>query len=157
MLENGLTYETADGFQTDQYAGYGTPDKKGAASLTWRYEDIRVRWSTKYLGDFNMSQSLEENYQDALAENNEACAAQADTCVENPEKLAFQDYGSYIRHDVSVSYNINLGESEMRVYGGINNLTNNYGRFTPGGRGNFYSQYGGGRGRYVYLGAQYSF
>ena len=157
VLENALTYDTADGMQTDQYAGYGSPDKKGAASLTWRYNDLRVRWSMKYLGDFKMSQSLEEDYREALAENAEACAAQAETCITNPEALAFQDYGSYIRHDLSVSYTLDVGGSEMRLYGGINNLANNYGRFTPGGRGNFYSQYGGGRGRYAYIGAQYKF
>ncbi len=157
VIENALTNETSAGIVTDHYAGFGSPDKKGSASLTWRYNDLRVRWSTKYLGEFKMSQSLEEDYQEALLENTEACSNQADSCIANPEALAFQDYGSYVRHDLSVSYKLDLGGSEVRVYGGVNNLANNYGRFTPSGRGNYYSQYGGGRGRFVYLGAQYSF
>jgi len=33
----------------------------------------------------------------------------------------------------------------------------NKGDFYPSGRGNYYSEYGGGKGRYVYVGAQYSF
>ena len=47
--------------------------------------------------------------------------------------------------------------SELRVFGGINNLFDENGPYILGGRGNYDSAYGGGRGRFVYLGAQYSF
>ena len=48
-------------------------------------------------------------------------------------------------------------KSDLRVFGGINNVFDDKGAFYPSGRGNFYTGYGGGAGRYVYLGAQYSF
>ena len=53
---------------------------------------------------------------------------------------------------------MSLGEqSQLRVFGGVNNVFDNKGDFYPYGRGNYYSAYGGGAGRYVYVGAQYSF
>ena len=74
------------------------------------------------------------------------------------EKLAFQDYGSYLRHDLSVSYKLELSnKSDLRLFGGVNNLFDNKGDFYPSGRGNYYSKYGGGKGRYAYIGVSYSF
>jgi len=43
------------------------------------------------------------------------------------------------------------------VFGGINNLLDDKGDFMPGGRGNFYSRYGTGMGRFGYLGAEIKF
>lgn len=48
-------------------------------------------------------------------------------------------------------------QGDLRIFGGIKNVFNDKGAFYPYGRGNYYSGYGGGKGRYVYLGAQYSF
>jgi outer membrane receptor protein involved in Fe transport len=63
-----------------------------------------------------------------------------------------------VRHDVSVSYNTDLSAGlELRVFGGINNLLDDKGDFTPSGRGNFYSGYGTGMGRFGYLGAEVKF
>lgn len=62
------------------------------------------------------------------------------------------------KHSLSASYTMSLGEqSQLRVFGGVNNVFDNKGDFYPYGRGNYYSAYGGGAGRYVYVGAQYSF
>ncbi len=47
--------------------------------------------------------------------------------------------------------------SELRLSGGINNIFDNNGAFFPHGTGNFNSDWGGGKGRYMFIGAQYSF
>ena len=93
-----------------------------------------------------------------MADNDENCAAAQADCITNPEPLAYQDYGSYIKHSLSASYTMALTpKSDLRVFGGVNNILSDQGASYPSGNGNYYSGYGGGAGRYVYLGAQYSF
>ncbi|MCO7248949.1 TonB-dependent receptor [Pseudoalteromonas sp. PAR1] len=159
VIENSQTYEGLDGsLVTSHYAGYGSSKDKASMSVTWRNDNLRIRWRTNYLGSFKASQSLEEDYQEYIAENDARCEAGEDTCISNPEKLAYQDYGSFLKHSLSASYTMSLGEqSQLRVFGGVNNVFDNKGDFYPYGRGNYYSAYGGGAGRYVYVGAQYSF
>ena len=159
VIENSQTYQSPDGGKvTTHYAGYGESKDKASMSLTWRKDELRIRWRTKYLGSFKASQSREEEYLGYLADNDERCAEGSDECVTNPEKLAFQDYGSYLRHDLSVSYKLELSnKSDLRLFGGVNNLFDNKGDFYPSGRGNYYSKYGGGKGRYAYIGVSYSF
>ncbi|NQY50464.1 MAG: TonB-dependent receptor, partial [Colwellia sp.] len=74
---------------------------------------------------------------------------------EAPYKLALP---SYVRNDVSVSYTMDVAnEADLRLFGGVNNIFDNNGAFILGGKGNFDSEYGGGKGRYIYLGAEISF
>ena len=159
VIENSQTYQSDDGsYITSHYAGYGSSKDKATLSLTWRNDDVRVRWSTNFLGSFKASQSLEEDWQEYMAANDERCAAQEESCVTNPEPLKYQNYGSFMKHNISASYSMSLQEQgDLRVFGGIKNVFNDKGAFYPYGRGNFYSGYGGGKGRYIYLGAQYSF
>lgn len=159
VIENSQTYEGLDGsLVTSHYAGYGRTKDKASMSITWRNDDLRIRWRTNFLGSFKASQSLEEDYNEYVAENDARCEAGEDTCISNPEKLAYQDYGSFLKHSLSASYTLSLGkQSQLRVFGGVNNVFDNKGDFYPSGRGNYYSEYGGGKGRYVYVGAQYSF
>ena len=64
-----------------------------------------------------------------------------------------------------MSYNLNLsGGNDLRLFGGVNNLFDDKGPFVPNtgdnvasGRGNFDSEYGGGVGRFVYVGAEFEF
>ncbi|KZN47064.1 hypothetical protein N482_10755 [Pseudoalteromonas luteoviolacea NCIMB 1942] len=160
IIESSETFLGNDGLVTDDNAGYGMSKDKLSASLRWKYESWRVRWRTKYLGKFTASLSDEREYEEMLADNAERCASgELDSgCIENPEPLEFNDYGSYIRHDLSVSYNTELdGGYDLKVYGGINNLFDNLGPFYPSGRGNFYSGYGGGKGRFGYVGVELKF
>ena len=46
---------------------------------------------------------------------------------------------------------------QLRLFGGINNVFDNNGPFILGGTGNYNSNYGGGKGRFYYLGAEISF
>ena len=48
-------------------------------SVTWRNDNLRIRWRTNYLGSFKASQSLEEDYQEYIAENDARCEAGEDT------------------------------------------------------------------------------
>ncbi|WP_394192577.1 TonB-dependent receptor plug domain-containing protein [Pseudoalteromonas atlantica] len=159
VIENSQTYQSDDGsYITSHYGGYGSSKDKATLSLTWRNDDIRVRWSTNFLGSFKASQSLEEDWQEYMAANDERCAAQEESCIANPEPLKYQNYGSFMKHNISASYSMSLQEQgDLRIFGGIKNVFNDKGAFYPYGRGNYYSGYGGGKGRYVYLGAQYSF
>ena len=93
-----------------------------------------------------------------MANNDELCAAGDAACVANPESLAFQELSAYFKHNLSVSYNIEMSDdSAVRVFAGMNNIFDDKGPFYYGGRGNFGSDYDAGTGRFVYLGAQLSF
>ena len=159
IIENSQTYEGLDGNSvTSQYAGYGRSKDKAAMSIVWKMDDLRIRWRTNYVGAFKASQEDEKDYLEYVAANDERCAAGDAVCIATPEPLAYQDYGSFLKHSLSASYTLALTDkSDLRVFGGINNVFDDKGAFYPSGRGNFYSGYGGGAGRYVYLGAQYSF
>ena len=94
----------------------------------------------------------------AFLENDARCAEGSADCIENPEDPEFFNIGSYIKHSMSVSYTFEMdNDDEIRVFGGVNNIFNNYGDFIIDGTGNYSSKYGGGEGRFVYLGAQFSF
>ena len=159
IIENSQTYEGLDGSSvTSQYAGYGRSKDKAAMSIVWKMDDLRIRLRTNYVGAFKASQEDEKDYLEYVAANDERCAAGDAGCIANPEPLAYQNYGSFLKHSLSASYTMALTDkSDLRVFGGINNVFDDKGAFYPSGRGNFYSGYGGGAGRYVYLGAQYSF
>lgn len=150
-IENSTTFEGNEGLQTDDSAGYEKPKSKASASVAWSKDQWRLRWKTKYLGKFTDDRQLEDDYLEALADNTERCNSGDDGCITNPERPAFLYYGSYFRHDLSVSYTTELDDIGMRFYGGVNNVFDDNGPFYLG-RGNFYSGYGGGKGRFFYLG-----
>lgn len=159
MLEHSKTLTGNDGVVVEDYVGYvGIFEDKAAASVAWYLDDLRVRWSTTYKSSALRSYSGQESWETDMANNAELCAASDADCVENPESLAFQEYDSYFKHNLSVSYNIEMSdESSVRVFGGVNNIFDDKGEFYYGGRGNFGSEYDSGTGRFVYLGAQVSF
>jgi len=155
LLEHSNTKTGNDGSFTTDYAGYvGLFDDKAAASVAWYLDDLRVRWSTTYKSAALRSVTNE----DAWTDNVERCAAGEETCITDPERPAFQYYSSYFKHNLSVSYNIEMDDnSSLRVFGGVNNIFDDKGEFYYGGRGNYGSEYDAGVGRFVYLGAQVSF
>nr|WP_057832946.1 TonB-dependent receptor [Colwellia sp. TT2012] len=161
MLEHSKTVTGNDGVIKEDYVGYasyGTFEDKAAASIAWYLDDLRVRWSTTYKSSALRSLSTQESWQADMDNNAELCVAGDVDCVKNPQSLAFQELSSYFKHNLSVSYNIEISDdSSVRVFGGVNNIFDNKGEFYYGGRGNFGSEYDAGTGRFVYLGAQVSF
>jgi len=132
-------------------------EDSASASLSWSLDGFRVKWSTKYLGPVIADREFYEEWQDEIADNAERCAEGEDTCVVNPEPLAYQHFSSYFRHDLSLSYSTNINDSDVRFSGGIKNLFDDKGAFFATSRGNFKSEYGGGVGRFIHLAAEVKF
>jgi len=161
MLEHSKTVTGNDGVIVEDYVGYaeeGIFEDKAAASVAWYLEGLRVRWSTTYksaaLRDFDDQVAWEKD----MTANAELCAASDADCVADPEALAFQEMSSYFKHNLSVSYTIDMDDdSEVRVFGGVNNIFDNRGEYYYDGKGKYGSEYDSGVGRFVYLGAQVSF
>jgi iron complex outermembrane receptor protein len=168
IMNHETTFTTNDGKETVSYNGqldYGIFEDVANTSLTWRTGDWRVRWNVKYKGEIIDHQDRVDDYKDALADNDARCAAGSEDCITNPEKPKYLWYPSYWRHDLSVSYNIDLkSDSTLRLYGGVKNVFNDKGPFIPvsgepyeGGAANFDSKYDGGFGRFVFLGAEWRY
>lgn len=171
VIEYSKTFDTNDGKQTNSYLGdmaNGIFKDKASASVTWFYDNAwRVRWSTKWKGSTISSLDTQKTYYAPLDENGEggyfpmndaACAAGADTCVASPEAPKFFNIPSYIRHDLSVSYTMDLeNEGKLRLFGGVNNIFDERGPFMIGYTGNYASAFGRGMGRYFFAGAEVKF
>jgi len=82
----------------------------------------------------------------------------------NPEVENFIFYGSYVRHDLSASYDMTLANgATLNVFAGVRNMFDKD-PFVPRagdniehGIGNYDSKFGGGIGRFVYLGVAMRF
>jgi iron complex outermembrane receptor protein len=161
LLEHSKTVTGNDGIVVEDYVGYaeeGIFEDKASASVAWYLNELRVRWSTTYKSSALRDFDEQKDWEGDMADNSERCAAGEAECVTNPESLAFQELSSYIKHNLSVSYNIEMNDdSSVRVFGGINNIFDDKGEFYLGGTGNYGSDYDAGVGRFVYLGAQVSF
>ena len=111
MLDWTKTVQSPDGPETTNYEGLyntGVYDLQGSASLTWYQDDWRVRWSTKYKGPIRVSLTDHDSWVEDMATNDENCASGSENCIANPEALAFNELGSYINHNISVSYSMDL-------------------------------------------------
>ena len=169
VIEHSNTFETESGKQTNHYVGdlsRGIFRDKASMSLTWYKDEWRVSWRTKYKSDAIDSLSDREKYYGALDENNEggifleneyACQQGLDSCVENPEAPEFYLFDDIFTHNLSMSYTMEVDEQTFRFFAGVNNVFDENGEYYYGGRGNYSSRYGGGTGRFYYLGAEYSF
>jgi outer membrane receptor protein involved in Fe transport len=165
MLEDSETFEGNDGLETVDYTGqlnYGNFDDIATASLTWRNNDWRVRWTTKFKSSVIDDQDRVDDYLDRFATNDERCASGDSRCVLNPEVPLYLYYPSWIKHDLTVSYAMRTRWTDnLRLFGGVKNIFDDKGPFIPRtgdnferGIGNFDSKYGGGVGRFVYVGAE---
>lgn len=169
-----LTYEetktSPDGQYTTEQTGSLSADvfeDKATASATWYKDEWRVRWSVKYKSGVVSSKSRYDDFYTPLDENGEggtipeyeaACAVDTSACVDNPETPYKLHLPSYVRNDISLSYSMDLPqEGKLRLFGGINNIFDNNGPFIIGGKGNYDSNYGGGKGRFYYAGAEFKF
>jgi outer membrane receptor protein involved in Fe transport len=168
IFNHETTFTTNDGHETVSYNGqldYGIFEDVANTSLTWRYGGWRVRWNVKYQGSIIDHQDRVDDWKEALAENDADCAAGSADCVTDPEKPKYLWYPAYWRHDLSISYLMDLrNESTVRLYGGVKNVFNDMGPFIPvsgdpyeGGVANFDSKWDGGIGRFVFLGAEWRY
>jgi len=168
MLEDSDTYEGLDGLVTVDYTGqldFGNFDDRFTSSLTWRRDDWRVRWTTKYKSRVADHNDRIDDWKELEAENAALCAAGDDDCISNPEKPLYLNYPRYIRHDLSLSYTMRPDFADsMRLYGGVRNVFDDKGPFMPtggdtyeSGPGNFDSKYDGGVGRFIYAGIEVTF
>jgi len=168
MLEDSDTYVGLDGKVTVDYTNqldYGNFDDRATASLTWRFNDWRVRWTSKFKSSVADNNDRIDEWKELEARNEDRCASGDSRCVTNPEKPLYLYYPSYTRHDLSVSYTMRTDWSDgIRLYAGVRNLFDDKGPFMPtggdtyeSGPGNFDSKYDGGVGRYAYAGIEMSF
>ncbi len=157
VIENSQTFDTDDGSSvTTQFAGSLSDEvfeDRARAAVTWRYNDLRVRWTTRFRGDTVDSFQRLEDFREVQAQIPDA---------EVPNGLFFS---SFTTHNVAVTYDFTLqNDSEIRVTAGANNIFNNLGPFVAedgdiesGENGNTNPLIGGLIGRFVFLRAEYRF
>jgi len=122
---------------------------KASASLKWKKDDWSVKWSTSYKSSTVDDKKRGLDWQEAVADNDERCAAapNGNDCIASPENLAFYEIGSYIKHNLSVKYSMEIaGDTEIDFRVGIKNIFDNNGAINAGSS-HYYSTYGGGVGR----------
>ncbi|PKI02031.1 TonB-dependent receptor domain-containing protein [Glaciecola sp. 33A] len=167
VIEHSRSFVGNDGLEIVNNKGQlstGIFDNRASASVSWRKDNWRVRWSTRFKSSTVDDLDRVEDYQERFAQNQLLIDAGDPDAILNPEIPLYLFYGSYTTHNLSASYNLELDGSELRLFGGANNVFDNQGPFVPNtgdnvesGRGNFESEYGGGLGRFVYLGFELSF
>ena len=160
-------FEGVDGLEIVDFNNqldFGVFEDVATASVTWRYDDWRVRWRTTWKGPIIDHQDRVDDYIARFATNDERCAAGDARCVTNPEVPAYLYYPSYVRNDMSVSYDMALESgANLNLYGGIRNMFDKdifvprTGDAYEGGIGNYDSKFGGGIGRFVYAGIEMRF
>ncbi len=167
ILSHEAVFEGNDGPELVDYNNqldFGVFEDVATTSLAWRVNDWRLRWRIAYKGPVVDNNERVVDYQERFATNDARCAANDPACVTNPEVPAYLYYGSYTRHDLSLSYDMELrGGSRLNLFGGVRNIFEED-PFVPrtgdayeGGIGNYDSKFGGGIGRFFFLGAEMQF
>ncbi|NVK54707.1 MAG: TonB-dependent receptor [Alteromonadaceae bacterium] len=168
VIERSTSFVGNDGLETNDYNGElssGVFTDRATASIAWRYDNLRIRWRTRYKGSVVDDFDRVEDWEELKAENQALLDAGDPDAISNPETPYYLYYGSYITHDLSFSYRMDTQQKwDLKFYGGVRNLFNNLGPWVPNtgdntesGRGNFNSAYGGGVGRFAYAGAEIRF
>ena len=168
MLEDSDTFEGLDGLVTVDFTDqldFGNFEDIATLSATWRRDDWRVRWTTKYKSSIADDNNRIDDWADLLARNVQRCADGDSRCVANPEVPLYLYYPSYTRHDIAVSYSTQTKSfGELRLFAGVKNIFDDMGPFMPtggdtkeSGPGNFDSKYDGGLGQFWYMGAEVRF
>ena len=143
---------------------YGIFEDVATASLAWRTGDWRLRWRIAYKGPVVDHHDRVEDYKERFADNDALCAAGDPDCIANPEVPKYLYYPSYTRHDLSVNYDMALQSgTNLNIFGGVKNMFDED-PFVPrtgdayeGGIGNYDSKFGGGIGRFYFVGAEMRF
>ena len=162
ISEHETIFPGLDGAVTTSFNNqldFGVFDDVATASLAWRSNDWRVRWRTTWKGPIIDHQDRVDDYLERFAENDALCAAADPGCITNPEVPGYLFYGSYIRHDLSASYDMTLdGGAKINLFAGVRNMFDKD-PFVPRsgdneehGIANYDSKFGGGIGRFAYAG-----
>jgi outer membrane receptor protein involved in Fe transport len=170
VSEHEQEFEGIDGVELEVFVNkldFGAFEDVATASLTWQSpEHWRVRWRTAYKGPIvDDGEGRVEDHLERFADNDALCAAGDPGCISNPEVPDFLFYDSYARHDLSVSYDMELNNgASLNLYGGVRNIFDDLGPLVPrtgdnieNGVAGFDSKWDGGVGRFVYLGVQMRF
>lgn len=144
-LELSTEFDGVDRVELIDYVGeVGTPKNEAKFGLNWYDDAWSVRWSARYIGE--VVDSLEREQQ-AIA------AGWAD-----PLYLYVDEYW---RHDLSVSFKPDMRNPNLKIFGTVRNIFDDYGPFLPDGTdsGNAYnySSVYGVTGRAYTLGLQVEF
>ena len=124
VLKQKVQFQGIEGTVTNDLAGdlaEGSFKYRARGSLGWRLDNFRIRWTTTYYGKINDSNSLADQYA-ALLETNP-----------NAEVPIFLNIGDVWEHDLFLSFDLDSGGKEFRLYGGVNNLFNSISPFLPSG------------------------
>ena len=166
IFNHETTFYGLDGLETVSYNGqldYGIFKDVASTSLTWRKDNWRIRWFIKYKGSIVDHNDRVDEWKELKAENDAACSSGSDDCITDAEKPKYLYYPATWRHDLSLSYLMDLRDNQtLRFYGGVKNVFNDMGPFVPrtgdnyeSGIGNFDSKFEGGIGRFVFLGLEW--
>lgn len=123
---------------------------RARASLGWRIDDFRIRWTTKFYGQINDSNVLRDRYEALLVTNPQA------------ERPMFLDIGEVWEHDLFLSFDVGERRADsFKLYGGVNNIFDKTSPFLPSGTesGRLTNQNGAYdvAGRRFYIGATVTF
>lgn len=124
VLRQKVEFQGLDGLVVNDLAGdlaEGSFKYRARASLGWRLDDFRIRWTTTYYGKINDSNVLRDNYRALLATN------------PNAEVPMFLNIGDVWEHDLFLSWDVKSGGREFRLYGGVSNLFDSISPFLPSG------------------------
>lgn len=124
VLKQKVSFEGVDGTVTNDLAGSladGSFKYRARGSLSWKLDNFRIRWTTTYYGKINDSNQLRDDYRALLANNPDA------------EVPIFLNIGDVWEHDLFLSFDVDSGGKEFRLYGGVNNLFNSISPFLPTG------------------------
>jgi outer membrane receptor protein involved in Fe transport len=170
IYENEQEFAGIDGVELEVFVNkldFGVFEDVAVGSLTWQSpEHWRVRWRTAWKGPIvDDGEGRVEDHLARFAANDALCAAGDPGCITNPEVPNFLFYPSYVRHDLSVSYDMVLNNgARLNLYGGVRNVFDDKGPLVPrtgdnieNGVGGFDSKWDGGVGRFVYLGVEMRF
>jgi len=167
ILTHEAVFDGNDGPEKVDYNNqldFGVFEDVATASLAWRVNDWRIRWRIAYKGPIVDHNDRVEDYKERFAANDALCAAGDPACVTNPEVPKYLFYPSYTRHDLSLNYDMAMrGGTALKFFGGVRNMFNKD-PFVPRtgdnyetGIGNYDSKFGGGVGRFYFVGAEMQF
>jgi outer membrane receptor protein involved in Fe transport len=167
ILTHEAVFQGNDGPERVDYNNqldFGVFEDVATSSLAWRMNNWRIRWRLAWKGPIIDHQDRVDEYKELFAENEALCDAGDPGCITNPEVPKYLYYPSYVRHDLSLSYDMTLqGGTDLNFFGGVRNMFDKD-PFVPrtgdayeGGIGNYDSKFGGGVGRFFYVGAEMRF
>lgn len=124
VLKQKQRFQGLDGVVTNDFAGdlqNGSFKYRARGSLAWTIDKFRIRWTTTYYGKINDSNHLRDDYLALLETNPDA------------EVPIFLNIGDVWEHDLFLSFDLDTGGKEFRLYGGVNNLFDSTSPFLPSG------------------------